>query len=306
RVGAADRLNDGLPATSLFGRLRNQMKLIDRFRKLKPSPRDYLYVDEIRLNCYIDQIGSTSAFRRSPSLKFGISDSGPNVSVEFATQVHEKTTHEKVSELVKYLEDNAHISHTRPALVQESGDYVKIPDFVIEECDACRILIPSTGDPYGRAGIVIWVSEWPLERDLNLLRPAGLLCLIQDSTHDDTKYTAGFSHSGYTWLQTLLYQLSQDNIKTKMSMEYPLTPVGDYQYDIMAAQIHLHKEMQVFRPYPLRWLKEKGCILSTSRRIVTLYRIRNVGGDEIGTENRQEDFTVSTFAYAIAIWAGPN
>lgn len=282
------------------------MKIFDLFRKSKLSPRDYLHIDETRLDSYIEQIGSTSTFRKSPSLKFGISDSGPNISAELATQSREKTNHEKISELINYLEHNDHISHTRPALVHESGDYIKIPDFVLEECDAYRILIPSTKDLEGRAGIVIWVSEWPLEKNLNLLCPPGLLCLIQDSTHDDTKYTAGFSHSGYTWLQALLYQLSQENIETKLSTEYPLLHIGDYQYDIMSAQSYLYNERQLFRSYPLRWLKEKGCILSTSRRIVTLYRIRNLGGDEIGTENKQEDFTVSTFAYPIAIWAGPN
>ena len=282
------------------------MKFFDLFIKSKPSPKDYLYIDETRLNSYIEQIGSTSTFRRSPSLKFGISDSGPNISAELATQLREKTNHEKVSELINYLEHNGHISHTRPTLVQESGDYIKIPVFVLEECEAYRILIPSIKDLEGREGIVIWVSEWPLESNLNLLRPPGLLCLIQDTTHDDTKYTAGFSHSGYTWLQALLYQLSQEDIETKLSTEYPLSPIGDYLYDIMGAQSYLYNDTQLFRPYPLRWLKEKGCILSTSRRIVTFYRIRNLGGDEIGNENKQEDFTVSTFAYAIAIWAGPN
>jgi len=280
----------------------SKMKIFDRLRKSKPSPRDYLYIDETRLNSYIEQIGSTTAFRRSPSLKFGISDSGPNITAEIATEFHEKTNHEKVCELVKYLERNGHISHSRPALVQESGDYVKIPDFVLEECEAYRILIPATEDLNGRAGIVIWVSEWPIERNMNLLRPPGLLCLIQDSTHDDAKYTAGFSHSGYTWLQALLYQLHQEQIKTQLATEYPLSPIGEYEWDIMDGQRYLNNEVQSFRPYPLRWLKEKGCVLSTTRRIVTLYRIRNLGGDEIGTENKQEDFTVSTFAYGIAIW----
>ena len=284
----------------------NKMKIFDRIRKSKPSPRDYLYIDETRLNSYIEQIGSTTTFRRSPSLKFGISDSGPNITAEFATQSREKTNHEKVSEFINYLEHNGHISHTRPALVHESGDYIKIPDFVLEECDAYRILIPPTKDLEGRAGIVIWVSEWPLERNLNLLCPPGLLCSIQDSTHDDTKYTAGFSHSGYTWLQALLYQLSIENVQTELSRKYPLSPIGEYQHDIMGAQHYLNKEIQVVRQYPLRWLKEKGCVLSARRRIVALYKIRNLGGDEIGSENKQEDFTVSTFAYAIAIWAAPN
>ena len=281
----------------------NQMKILDLFRRANPSPRDYLYIDETRLNKYVEQISSTNTFRKSPSLKFGTSGLIPTISIEVAAQLSEKTNHEKVSELVKYLEDNGHISHSRPA---ESGNYGDIPDFVLEECEASRILIPSTKDFDASEGIVIWVSEWPLERKLNLLSPPGLLCLIQDSTHDDTTHNAGFSHSGYTWLQALLHQLSQEKVKTKMLIEYPLSPIGDYLHDIITAQRYLDNERQVFRKNPLRWLKEKGCKLSTSRRIVTLYRIRNLGGDQIGTERREEDFTVSTFAYAIAIWAGPT
>lgn len=282
------------------------MKIFDHLKKSKPSPKDYLYIDEIRLNSYIEQIGSTYKIRRSPSLKFGISESGPNISAGLDAQFQKKTSHEKVYELINYLERNDHLSHSRPALVQHSSDYAEIPDFILEECEACRILIPSTESTDDKPGIVIWVSEWPLERNTNLLCPSGLLCLIQDSTHDDAKYTAGFSHSGYTWLQALLYQLNQEDVKTKLATKYHLSAIGDYKYGIMSAQDYLYNDRDVFRPYPLRWLEEKGCILSKNRRVVMLYRIRNIGSDETGTENKQEDFTISTFAYAIAIWAGSH
>lgn len=81
--------------------------------------------------------------------------------------------------------------------------------------------------------------------------------------------------------------------------------MGDYLYDLMQAQQYLQDEMKLLRPHPLEWLKAKGCeVLSLEQRITALYRIRNVGSDEIGTQNRQEDFKVSTFAYGIAIWGG--
>ncbi len=228
------------------------------------------------------------------------------MTAEQATQLRNKTIHEKICELIEYLEGHGHLEHSRPALIHSDHEDLELPDFVLEECEAFRILIPSAKQSDSREGVVIWVSEWPIERDLNALRPAGLLCLIQDSTYDDTRHRAGFSHSGYTWLQALLYQLHQEKIKTQLSTEYPLSSIGEYEWDIMDGQRYLNNEVQSFRPYPLRWLKEKGCVLSTSRRIVALYRIRNLGGDEISTENKQEDFTVSTFAYVIAIWAGPN
>jgi len=282
------------------------MKIFDRFRKGKPPIRDYLYVDEKRLNSYLEQIGSTSTFRKAPSLKLSLSFSGPKVTAEQASQLRNKTNHEKICELIEYLEGHGYLGHSRPALIHSDHEDVETPDFVLEECKASRILIPAAEQSDSRRGIVIWVSEWPIERNLNALRPAGLLCVIQDSTYDDTRHRAGFSHSGYTWIQALLYQLHQEKIKTKIATEYPLLPIGEYEWDIMDGQRYLNNEVQSFRPYPLHWLKEKGCVLSTSRRIVALYRIRNLGSDEIGTENKQEDFTVSSFAYGIAIWAAPN
>jgi len=282
------------------------MKIFDRFKKARPPLRDYLYVDEARLNSYLEQIGSTSTFCNAPSLKLSLSLSGPRVVAEQATQLRNKTIHEKTCELIKYLEGHGHLQYSRPALIRSDHEDLELPDFVLEECEAFRILIPSAEQSDSRSGIVMWVSEWTAERNLNALRPAGLLCVIQDSTYDDTRHRAGFSHSGYTWLQALLYQLHKEETKTELSTKYPLSALGEYTWDIMGFQDYLNNEVQLFRPDPLHWLKEKGCVLSTSRQIVTLYRIRNLGSDEIGTKNKQEDFTVSTFAYGIAIWAGPK
>ena len=102
------------------------------------------------------------------------------------------------------------------------------------------------------------------------------------------------------------YQLHQQSRGTQLAALYPLSPIGDYLHDLMGAQLYLQNEMALLRPDPLGWLKAKGCLLSSARRIVALYRIRNVGSDEIGTENRLEDFMISTFAYGIAIWGEPN
>jgi len=192
------------------------MKIFDRFRKAKPPLRDYLYVDEERLNSYLEQIGSTSTFRKAPSLKLSLSLSGPKVTAEQATQLRNKNNHEKICELIEYLEGHGHLGQSRPALIHSYNEDVELPDFVLEECEAFRILIPSAEQSDSRSGIIMWVSEWPIERNLKALRPAGLLCVIQDSTHDDTRHSAGFSHSGYTWLQALLYQLHKEKIKTEL------------------------------------------------------------------------------------------
>jgi hypothetical protein len=281
------------------------MRFLDRFRRKAPPLRDYLYVDRKRLDSYLEQISSTSTYDRVPSLGVGVSPAGPSVSAQEPRVRRDKSDHEKVCELIAYLERHGHLRHRRPVLIQADHEDLALPDFVLEQCDAVRILIPaaaSDGDP----GVVVWVSEWPIERDDRVLRPAGLLCIIQDSTFDDSRHRAGFEHSSYTWLQALLHQLHQQPLETKLAAQYPSSLTGDYRFDLMVAQDHLRSEIGMLRTNPLAWLTAKGCVLSLPRRITALYRIRNLGGDEIDTKNRFEDFTISTFAYGIAVWAQPN
>lgn len=280
------------------------MSLLDWFKQSKAPPRDYLYVDKQRLNSYLDQISSTTTHDKSPSLQLDLSVTGISVRADQASRHRDKTDHEKICELIKYLDRHGHLGHHRPSLNHTDHDDTKIPDFALEECDAVRVLIPAVDRAASKEGVVIWLSEWPLDRGKSAIRPPGLLCIIQDTTSDDTRYRAGFSHSGYTWLQALLYQLHQQTSKTQLAGQYPLPPMGNYLFDLMQAQQYLQQEMAPLRSNPLGWLKAKGCVLSSARRITALYRIRNIGGDEIGTQNRQENFMVSTFAYGIAIWGG--
>ena len=283
------------------------MSILSRFKRAKVPPRDYLYVDSQRLNSYLEQISSTKTHDKSPSLQVELSVTSISVRAEQISRHRDKTDHEKICELIKYLDRHGHLGHRRLSLNHEGYDDTRVPDFVLEECDAVRVLIPAVdrGKEW-KEGVVIWLSEWPLNHEKNALRPPGLLCIIQDSTSDDKRYRAGFSHSGYTWVAALLHQLNQQPRKTQLSAHYPSSPMGDYLYDLMQAQQYLQNEMKLFRPHPLEWLRAKGCeVLSSAQRITALYRIRNVGVDEMGTQNRDEDFMVSTFAYGIAIWGEP-
>ena len=269
---------------------------------LKAEPREYLYVDQTRLNSYIEQISSTERLDKMSSLKVSLGITKLEVTAEQSQRPHPKTNHEKITELIADLRENQHLATKRPGLISNYGEELNIPDFVLEKCKATRILIPA---PPGQCspGIMIWVSEWPEDRIVSALRPPGLLCLIEDVTLDDKRYRAGFSHSGYSWLQALLLQLNTDPRKTTLQNEYPLSLWGDYKWDIMHPQHYLTEEMPMIRKTPTEWLKNKGCSLSEIRNIECLYRIRNLGIDQIGTENRNNEYTVSPFAYAIAIWA---
>jgi hypothetical protein len=273
----------------------------DVFRRSKPAPREYLYVDQERLNSYLEQISSTSTYDKVPSLGLGLSRSGPSVRAEQARHVRPKFTHEKIEELIAHLNRNGHLRRDRPCWVCSSEDDLTTPPFVLETCDAVPVLIPATDDGQGAPGVMIWVSEWPIDRRENVLHRPGLVCIIQDASRDDRQHRPSFS--SYTWLLPLLHQLHLQPSRTALATRYPRWRLGDYTYDIMAVQSQLEPDRAIFRPHPLRWLEAQGCRVGAPRRISALYRIRAVSGDEIGTENREEDFTISTFAYGIAIWA---
>lgn len=173
------------------------MSLLDWFKQAKASPRDYLYVHKQRLNSYLDQISSTTTHDKSPSLQLDLSVTGISVRADQASRHRDKTDHEKICELIKYLDRHGHLGHRRPSLNHTDHDDTKVPDFVLEECDAVRVSIPAVDRAASKEGVVIWLSEWPLDRGRSAIRPPGLLCIIQDTTSDDTRYRAGFSHSGY-------------------------------------------------------------------------------------------------------------
>ncbi len=273
----------------------------DRFRRSKPALRDYLYVDERRLDRYLEQFSSTSTYDKVASVGVGLSGSGPSAHAEQARHPRRKSTHEKIEELIGYLERNGHLRRHRPGGFDED-DLVR-PDFAIEECEAVKVLIPrADGAADAESGVVVWISEWPDDRPEHPWRRPGVLCIIQDGSLDDRRRYASFS--SYSWILALLHQLHIQPVQTALAARYPFWQTEEYTFDLMIAQSQLERDRAVFRPHPLRWLGDNGCVLSARRRITALYWIRHAAGDEIGTQNRQEDFTTSTFAYGIAIWAG--
>lgn len=266
--------------------------------------REYLYIDKRRLDSYLEQLSSTKTKSHSSSLEGSLSLTDVSVSCRRVVELRDKTDHEKITELIEGLDRTGQLGYRRPSLVCGEREDVDLPDFVLETCDAVRIGVPASETSRFEEGAVIWLSEWPLIRGTKVIRPPGVLCIIQDLTSDDRRYRAGFSFSGYTWVVALLKQLRQQPCDTRLLQEYEFGSTNDYSFDLMSAQQLLQKDMCSVRRDPVKWLEAKGCkILSLERRVSALYRIRNLGIDEIDTQNREEDFTVSTFAYGIAIWA---
>jgi hypothetical protein len=104
------------------------MALLDRLRRPKAVPRDYLYVDRRRLNSYLEQISSTRAADKPRSIRVGLTMKGPAVAAEPATQYRDKTDHEKVCELIDYLDQYGHLTRRRPAAIQNEDEPFEVPE----------------------------------------------------------------------------------------------------------------------------------------------------------------------------------
>lgn len=301
----ADSLRSSEPPHAVGRRVRRRGAgcSVSLFKRPKPDLREYLYVDDRRVNSYLEQISSTDTYDRVPSLQFGVSgDGNPSMRFEYSKQRRPKNQHALVTELVSHLDRRGKLGRARPRW-GDSSEADPEPTFVLETCEAVKVLFPDTKGDAG-SGVVAWLSEWPTDRRAHALRPAGVLCMIEDATSDDRVHRASFS--SYSWLLALLHQLHLQPTRTALAAQFSFAQDGEYGFDLLAAHHELHPDAAVFRPNPVQWLKQKGCVVSPEpRRVTALYRIRNQSTDEIATVTLPENFTISTFAYAIAVWATP-
>ncbi len=271
-------------------------------RRPTPDLRDYLYVDERRLNSYLEQFSDTDTYDKVRVGEVGLGPTGPSYRNRAEKHRRPKTQHARVAELLSYLQRTGKVSGERPCWVNDSREDIATPRFRLEQCDATRVLVPCAeraGAP--SEGVMIWVSPWPLDRRNDVLRRPGVLCLIEDASHDERSHRTSFS--SYTWVLSLLHQLTLQPTTTLLGGQYLSNSSGEYTFHIMAPGPQVWEESDVFRRDPLGWLAAKGCKVSPQpRRIEVLYQLRNVAVDDVGIRT-EPDFTISTFAYAIAIWA---
>lgn len=74
---------------------------------------EYLYVDERRLQSYVDQIGPPVAYDKTPSWTAELSVLGPKATATQEQRSRPLTTHEKVCRLLKHMTDAAIVSNSR-------------------------------------------------------------------------------------------------------------------------------------------------------------------------------------------------
>jgi|CZKJ01.1.fsa_nt_gi hypothetical protein len=124
--------------------------------------RNYLYIDEAKLDSFAQQIRTTKkrTVKRQKKVNLSITGLGVELSEEDAWQ--ELSTHEKVEVLLAHLETFHLVDFSRPLeLLAEEGRAPRGRPFILETMLARRVIIPDVhlhAAP-GLKHLAVWVSD---------------------------------------------------------------------------------------------------------------------------------------------------
>ena len=118
------------------------------------SLSEYLYIDENRLDAYIEQIRSPITFDKVPQWSVELSITGPKAGSSQARQSRSLTTYEKIKTLVEYLRGNSELEEGR-------AEWRSHSDFFLETCEAIRVIIPFSEllPRKDSSDIALWISS---------------------------------------------------------------------------------------------------------------------------------------------------
>jgi hypothetical protein len=253
--------------------------------------KEYLFVDQKRLDTYASQIKPGAVVEKSKEWNAGLGLTGPNVSAKQTERVRALTTHEKTELIRTHLTSNSSLRLQRPDSDEEG------PVFVIENTSATKAIVPrKAADELGIPGFVFWLSPGP-QHD----KPPGMLCLLEDLDLDDGPAISFRGASTYTLLQSLVFytrkKMAETVLGSHVSNEPHPNPYAtfDGKPDSLS-EYHNVQEfcwdfITDFPPLLTRW----GCLVSPPRQIETLYRIREYGRDSTSS-------WVVTTVFGYPIW----
>jgi hypothetical protein len=116
---------------------------------------EYLYVDQRRLDAYVEQITSPLRVERVPLWQATASLSGLSASAGQSSVTRPLTTHEQVKALLEHLEREHAVARDRRVLTPHSPVVFKA-----ETCRAARVVLPLTGGPGGGGrGLALWATQ---------------------------------------------------------------------------------------------------------------------------------------------------
>lgn len=228
---------------------------------------EYLYVDELRLSTYFEQILSTDTDNKSiVNNRIELLNSGAEATQ--ARRTYSFTTHEKISIFLKYLEKQNLVDVGR--ITKKQLFDTQANSFRLEKCSAIKVLIPvgSEFSSFPFKGLRLWISsslpKFPCTSESNV----GNLYLIEDFPRENSDIV--YYPSGYT-----LFRMMREKLE-----ETVLFKLSDERFSTASVQL----------------LSELGAwVDNEERQIFSLYRVRATQGDQ------DNDSLVTTIGYPIII-----
>jgi hypothetical protein len=255
--------------------------------------RDYLYIDQIRLDSYISQLlGSTETFDKTKKLTAEFAITGPKAQFTQDQRFRDLTIEEKMASLEARLRTESRLSEQRPS--EKWVDY----EFVLEKFVGFRVIVAENVEAgQNSPAFAFWLS---LESDNQ-----GLLCLLENCRSDDSPPYSYKMASTYTVLQSLVHftrsQIRKSILARVIPDDFnpnPYVKTDDTHPPSLVEEFHnVKKSLNEFVKDPLTLLQKWGCIISSPRTVVCLYRVR-----EYGPETANDFNKVTTFAYPVYIY----
>ena len=269
---------------------------------------EYLYVDDARLDAYIEQIGSPVTYDKVPVWKAELGLTGPKAAASQERRARALTRHEKIVALLEHLEQGDLIDTKRVS--GRAWRQLETNNFIYESCTASKVFIPrKSGAELG--GVTLWVcpallqpkdeSKSPDLESFSYGEGPGLLCLLEDFRKSDETPFSGYQESTYTILESIILAIGEELNTLVVADLFSEGAIGrSGRYDAWdRAQPHMEK----FVKDPLTMLENAGGRVTKPRRIRVLYRIREFGPEE-GDEGLNEfASSTSVFGYPIFVSA---
>ncbi len=215
---------------------------------------EFHYIDEVRLNSYIEQIQPQGTTDKIPLWNVNLSTTGISVSRSKTHHSRPLTNLEKLKSLVSYLRKlEKGLSEKRP---NSDTDYHLGPVFRLETCDAFRVLLPPKENetiPFNGFGLWISIQEISDSSESESLESS--LYLLERSKQPDKD--RGVFVSEFSAL---------DHITQSFEPELRQSTIGE--------RLLFWHDSNKFAKDPMECLEKLGAKTTFRRRITTLYRIR--------------------------------
>jgi hypothetical protein len=220
-------------------------------KRLEPL-REYLFIDEKRLDLFIDQLETPMLSPTKRTKKVGLSLAGPNIEISEENNRGKLNVHEKIEHLVRALRNRGLLRDKRP-----QDDHSRAGTFVLETMRARKVVIPNAhlkATP-GIKHLAVWISDpdpsvfssepWVWRGSFLYLTELWL-----DSQDE------GQMWSGRSALQAIANLADGRELLENAKME-SWEPLGRGSYD-----------------HPVEKLRKCGALVGDQRQIMSLYKIR--------------------------------